>query len=197
MWRLDSTPVGAPPRLKSFYDTAFHMTIRCSFLQFFLNYFSSCIYLNTETSVTHIKKKQSGVTGFLAHLWRRCFVVFFFVFKSSLIIPFMYYHTRFQVKVVFRLYNVSKVLSKTNTWPEQECLFCVGPMPIPNSHLNCSFLKLILTTPIKSPRPYSPVRCFFPSSIRMTERSRPFNTMYVQSDLSPCLQKEQPRTSIH
>lgn len=134
------------------------------------------------------------MTGFLAHLWRRCFVVFFFVFKSSLIIPFMYYHTRFQVKVVFRLYNVSKVLSKTNTWPEQECLFCVGPMPIPNSHLNCSFLKLILTTPIKSPRPYSPVRCFFPSSIRMTERSRPFNTMYVQSDLSPCLQKEQPRT---
>lgn len=133
--------------------------------------------------------------GFLAHLWGRLFI--FFVFKSSLIIPFMYYHMRFQVEVIFRLYNVSKVLTKTNTWPEWECLFYVGPIPIPNSHLNHSFLKLILTTPIKSPRPYSPVRCFFPSSIRMTERSRPFNTMYVQSDLSPCLQKEQPVTSIH
>lgn len=53
-----------------------------------------------------------------------------------------------------------------------------------------------LTTPMRSPRPYSPVRCFLPSSLRSTERRRPFSTMYVQSDLSPCLQAKQPSTSV-
>lgn len=44
-----------------------------------------------------------------------------------------------------------------------------------------------LTTPIRSPRPYSPASSFFPLSFAMTERSRPLRTMKVLSDLSPCL----------
>ena len=47
------------------------------------------------------------------------------------------------------------------------------------------------TTPTRSPRPYSPARRFFPSSFRITERSRPLSMMYVQSDLSPCLRETQ------
>lgn len=45
-----------------------------------------------------------------------------------------------------------------------------------------------LTTPIRSPRPYSPISSFFPSSFMMTERSRPLSTMKVLSDFSFCLQ---------
>lgn len=33
------------------------------------------------------------------------------------------------------------------------------------------------TTPMRSPRPYSPASRFLPSSFRMTERSRPLRTM--------------------
>ena len=54
------------------------------------------------------------------------------------------------------------------------------------------FIKSIwaLTTPIRSPRPYSPASSFFPSSFAMTERNRPLRTMKVLSDLSPCLKSE-------
>lgn len=45
-----------------------------------------------------------------------------------------------------------------------------------------------LTTPIRSPRPYSPISSFFPSSFMMTERRRPLSTMKVLSDFSFCLQ---------
>lgn len=48
-----------------------------------------------------------------------------------------------------------------------------------------------LTTPIRSPRPYSPINSFLPSSFMMTERSRPLSTMKVLSDFSPCLKKKQ------
>lgn len=48
-----------------------------------------------------------------------------------------------------------------------------------------------LTTPIRSPRPYSPTSSFFPSSFVMTDRSRPLSTMKVLSELSPCLEKSQ------
>lgn len=44
-----------------------------------------------------------------------------------------------------------------------------------------------LTTPIRSPRPYSPISSFLPSSFMITERSRPLSTMKVLSDFSPCL----------
>ncbi len=53
-----------------------------------------------------------------------------------------------------------------------------------------------LTTPIRSPRPYSPASSFFPSSFAMTERSRPLRTMKVLSDLSPCL-KTISKQKIH
>lgn len=54
----------------------------------------------------------------------------------------------------------------------------------------------VLTTPMRSPRPYSPMSSFFPSSFRITERSRPLSTMKVLSDFSPCLINIQT-TSIH
>lgn len=48
-----------------------------------------------------------------------------------------------------------------------------------------------LTTPIRSPRPYSPISSFLPSSFMMTERSRPLSTMKVLSDFSFCLQAQE------
>lgn len=36
---------------------------------------------------------------------------------------------------------------------------------------------LFLTTPMRSPRPYSPTSSFLPFALRMTERRRPFRTM--------------------
>lgn len=47
-----------------------------------------------------------------------------------------------------------------------------------------------LTTPMRSPLPYSPVSSFFPSSFMMTERRRPLSTIKVLSDLSPCLREK-------
>lgn len=47
--------------------------------------------------------------------------------------------------------------------------------------------KKPLTTPIRSPLPYSPTSSFLPFALRMTERRRPLRTIYVQSDWSSCL----------
>lgn len=54
--------------------------------------------------------------------------------------------------------------------------------------INLSGVESGLTTPIRSPRPYSPISSFLPSSFMMTERSRPLSTMKVLSDFSFCLE---------
>lgn len=141
-----------------------------------------CAPLNVEESNPYHKRASCST------FWVVTFFLFTFLFKPSVIIQFTYYYSSFQTEKTFHLFNLWKPLTTISNWSEQDWLFSVAS--IPTSQPNNSDLNLALTTPIKSPRPYSPVRCFFPSSIRMTERSRPFKTMYVQSDLSPCLQKE-------
>lgn len=100
---------------------------------------------------------------------------------------------------MWTFYNVMNVQFK--------CLSSIGvtgSSPISLKNLNQDFWWVFifslslkyLTTPIKSPRPYSPASSFFPSSFAMTERSRPLSTIKVLSDLSPCLKQKNKKCKI-